>query len=184
MPIMAAGFIYVAITEPSLMFTIGSIVVVIGTLAFPFKFIRRVRFGRKLVIDRFILPPREIDYSDITDIGITGVKTRHGNISLYEMTNANEFKDLLVTALAHAEISDGQLEGKLAQQEVNAAKDSVYAGFLSFALFILLVWLKPPWLRYFNGDNLFLLPLALFTACYFVLLLARKWQVREMETKT
>lgn len=91
---------------------------------------------------------------------------------------------LLITALAHAEIPDGQLEGKLVQQEVNAAKDGVYAGFLSFALFILLVWLKPPGLRYFNSDNLFLLPLALFMACYFVLFLARKWRVREMETKT
>jgi hypothetical protein len=183
-PLMSAAAMWFGFSERNLILFMSGLFFVVILLWTPTRLVRRARFGRKLVIERFFFPPREIDYNDIVDVGNAAVKTKgRFHISLNAMTNADEFKDMLFVALAQADVPDGQLEGKLVRQEANVALAAMYAAGVSLVLHILVVvilmWIKPPWLGALNREVSGVIYVALFGICYLVFYQMRKLRAPE-----
>jgi hypothetical protein len=138
------------------------------TLSIPFTRIRQVRFSDKMYVDRFILASREIDYKDIVDVGIVTIKTKQGNISLYKIENTKQFYELLKNAMAQNEVSESQLEGKLAKREIISWKSSIYAQLIAIPITLLFVWWNPSWIKFLGKFTFLVVFLAIFAPTYWI----------------
>jgi hypothetical protein len=62
----------------------------------PFILIRQIKFEtRSFTVEKYLFPAQTIDYSDVTEIGMTSIKTKQGNIATQFMRNAAELRSLL-----------------------------------------------------------------------------------------
>jgi hypothetical protein len=144
-PFMLALAVWAAVSggreEP--MLYVAAAFFALAAVVIPFRFVRRIRFGSCIHVDRYLLPSIRIEYSEIQDIGVTTVKTRRANISMFGMRNASELLALLGDARTRGEISEGQIEGSLAARETLAWTASSYAILPSIVVTALLLWLSP-----------------------------------------
>jgi hypothetical protein len=138
------------------------------TLSMPFTRIRQIRFSDKMYVDQFILAPREIDYKDIIDVGIITVKTKRGNISLYKIENTKQFYEFLKDAMAQNQVSESQLEGKLAKREVISWTSSIYAQLIAIPITLLLVWWSPTCIKFLGKFTFLTVFLAIFAPIYWI----------------
>lgn len=137
-------------------------VVLLLTAFVPITLIRRVRFERELVVDRFLLPPQTIPYKNVKDVGLLVVKVEGGlNIPLSGVKNAGEFLDKLAHALAQRNLIE-QLEGKLAAREFRTWQSTSYAAVVTPLLFLLVWFFGPSWFRSAGEFTLVLIYIGLF----------------------
>ncbi len=141
------GFVFVIPMEALMLwevFSNKSIEMIFGSgffglmiLLMPYIFIRRIRFeGQSFTVEKYILPSKTIDYSEVTDIGNTLIKTRQGNIPTQAMANSQELIDLLKKLISEGKINNYQIENKLVRQEALSRKAVLPAGIISVILWI------------------------------------------------
>jgi len=107
------------------------------------KPVRRIRFGARISVHRYVLRPREFEYADILDIGVMSIKTKRGSISLYQMKNADELYSLFEEAMRRGALSEEQVAGTLATHEVLSWAAASYAAVPSIVVAVVLVWASP-----------------------------------------
>ena len=68
-----------------------------GVILFlPFVFIKRIRLEKQsFLVETYLRPAKTISYSEVTELGFTGIKTEQGTIPTQFMTNAKELRNLL-----------------------------------------------------------------------------------------
>jgi hypothetical protein len=83
----------------------------------PFTYYKKITFkDSSLELDRYIIAPKIILYSDIKDIGLQYIITKRGNIAVNGMENEGEFRKMLYNKIAEGSV---QIEAK------QIAKDTV-----------------------------------------------------------
>ncbi len=92
-----------------------------GLLAVWPRFYRKIRFGRSIVLERYLLPPRIVEYSSITDVGIGVLMTSQGNITLPNWDNVADFDAAVQECRKRGHWTDAQIKGELVQQQIAAA---------------------------------------------------------------
>jgi hypothetical protein len=78
-----------------------------------FAWTRRIRFGPRIYVDRYLLPPREFDYSDIVGFGMGIIKTKRGNISTRYIRNLDELYSILEDFVAKRILAETQIQDLL-----------------------------------------------------------------------
>lgn len=93
-------FAYLAFSEGSF-FPYGIYALIFGFTAFsmPVVIFREVHFGKEILVKRYFLPPRKIEYEDVTDLTPRGLVARRGGIPLVNVQNREEF-DRIIRRLA------------------------------------------------------------------------------------
>jgi hypothetical protein len=82
-------------------------------------YIRRIVFASfSFLVERYVWPPKRIDYSDIIDLGIAKVKTRRGEISFAAMSNLAELHSLFSELISQGKIDTDQFENKVIGEEL------------------------------------------------------------------
>ena len=109
----------------------------------PFAIVRQIRFDEKFFVDRFIVPSLELDYTDIVDVGISGFKTKKRSFSLAGAKNADDFRGMLAYAMEKRNISQSQIKGKLAKQEVVAWKTVAFSQLAAIPITLALAFFVP-----------------------------------------
>jgi hypothetical protein len=113
-------------------------------LVMPFVFIRRIVFeNQSFAIEKYLLPSKTIEYSDVVDIGNTLIKTRQGNIPIQAMVNSDELITLLNKLLNEGKINSYQIENKLVGQEVLSRKAVMPATIISIILWVATLFFFP-----------------------------------------
>ena len=113
-------------------------------LLMPFVFIRRIIFeNQSFTIEKYLLPAKTIDYSDVVDIGNTIIKTRYGNISTQAMENSEELNNLMKKLVSEGRINSYQIENKLVGQEVLSRKAVMPASIISVIIWIASLFFFP-----------------------------------------
>jgi hypothetical protein len=117
-----------------------------GVLIFlmPVVFIRRIVFGgQSFTIEKYLLPAKTIDYSDVVDIGNTIITTRQGNIPMQAMENSQALKDLLMKLLSDGKINRYQIENRLVGQENISRKAVITASIIATIIWIASFFIFP-----------------------------------------
>jgi hypothetical protein len=113
-------------------------------LLMPFVFIKQITFkGHSFSIEKYVLPPKTIDYSDVIDIGNTAIKTKHGSIAIRSMKNSEELTDLLKKLIVEGKISTYQIENKLVVQENLSRKAILPSGIIASVLWFAFLFFFP-----------------------------------------
>jgi hypothetical protein len=94
-------FVVMAIISRSVFpYIIYAIIFGFTVLSMPMIIFREVRFGEAIVLKRFFLPPRIIQYDDVTDFSLRGLVARHGGIPLANVQNRAEFEKIIKRLVA------------------------------------------------------------------------------------
>lgn len=134
------------------------------TIAVPFMVIRRIRFGDRIIVDRYLFPSRRFSYGDVVDLGVMSIRMRKGWISLYQMKNSAELLDIFESLKRSGRLVDTQIEGTLAAKELLAWSAGAFAFVPAVVGSVVLAFLGPHWLR-IDGRLVFL---AVYLLCYAV----------------
>jgi hypothetical protein len=82
-------------------------------------YIRRILFtASSFLVERYVWPSKEIDYSDVIDLGSSKVKTRKGEISFAAMSNIAELHSLFFELMRQGKIDINQFENKAIGEEL------------------------------------------------------------------
>ena len=89
-------FIIMAFISRSI-FPYGIYAIIFGftALSMPVIIFREVRFGEAIVLKRYFMPARIIQYVDVTDFTLRGLVARHGGISLANLQNRADFEKII-----------------------------------------------------------------------------------------
>ncbi len=142
--LLEAFLLHEFLSSPDIITGIWCAGVLVVLIAFPLLKIRRIVLGNdSLTIERYLLPPKEIGYHQITDVGNTIIATQQGQIPLNRMTNAKEFVEILHTFIEEGKISKHQIKGSLVKQEKVARKAIWISLLLTWVLNIILAVFFP-----------------------------------------
>ena len=92
---VALWFFFYSKKELSIVAQFITISAPIFTLLIPFNIIKQIEFGDKIMIKRYIVPPKVFQYSDLEDIKETMVIFRNGKIVTGKMKNDEELIQML-----------------------------------------------------------------------------------------
>ncbi len=109
----------------------------------PFVIIKRIVFSAKaFTVEKFLLPSKTIEYTEVVDIGITVIKTKNGNLAILPMLNSVELRNILSGLIEQGKINSYQIENKLVSQEVNSRKATILSGIISIVLWVVpsVIW--------------------------------------------
>ncbi|MGD0750528.1 MAG: hypothetical protein ABSA23_03885 [Anaerolineales bacterium] len=99
-------FIYMAIASHAIIpYAIYAIIFGFTVLSMPMIIFREVRFGETIILKRYFLPPRIIQYEDVTDFTLRGLVARHGGIPLANVQNRSEFEKIIRRLVARNKIN-------------------------------------------------------------------------------
>ena len=99
-------FIYMAIASHAVFpYAIYAIIFGFTVLSMPMIIFREVRFGETIILKRYFLPPRIIQYEDVTDFTLRGLVARHGGIPLANVQNRSEFEKIIRRLVARNKIN-------------------------------------------------------------------------------
>ena len=94
-------FVVMAIISRSVFpYVIYAIIFGFTVLSMPMIIFREVRFGEAIILKRYFLPPRIIQYDDVTEISPRGLVARHGGIPLANLQNRAEFDKVVKRLVA------------------------------------------------------------------------------------
>jgi hypothetical protein len=89
-------FIIMAISSHSIFpYAIYAIIFGFTVLSMPMIIFREVRFGEAIVVKRYFMPARTIQYEDVTDFTPRGLVARHGGLPLVNLQNRAEFDKII-----------------------------------------------------------------------------------------
>jgi hypothetical protein len=110
----------------------------------PFAYVKRMVFrANDFSIEKFILPTKIIEYSDVIDVGAMVLKTRNGDLSLRTMTNSDELSKILAGLIEQGKINRHQLENKVASRAIIIRKAIMPAGIISLVLWVVTFFAFP-----------------------------------------
>ena len=110
----------------------------------PFAYIKRMVFRtNNFSIEKFILPTKTIEYSDVTDVGAMVLKTRKGGLSLRTMTNSDELSKILAELIKQGKINRLQLENKVDSRSIIVRKALIPAWVISFIIWGITFFMFP-----------------------------------------
>jgi hypothetical protein len=103
----AAGifFLVLAIISRSI-FPYGIYAIIFGFIVFsmPMIIFREVCFGKAIILKRYFMPARIIQYEDVTAFTLRGLVARHGGISLANLQNRTDFEKIIKRLVARHKI--------------------------------------------------------------------------------
>lgn len=98
-------FVIMAIISRSAFpYIIYAIIFGFTVLSMPMIVFREVRFGKTIVLKRFFLPSRIIQYEDVTDFTLRGLMARHGGFPLANVQNRAEFERIIKSLVAQQKL--------------------------------------------------------------------------------
>ena len=129
-------------------FGIENILFLIALVSFCFWWmhllVRRIDFNHSTFsVARFLSPTKSIDYVDITDIGLSRLKTKKGEVSFAGMRNTQELLRRFVDLIEQGKIEKEQLAMKIVVEEEIWAKSNVLTAIFSFLFCALLLYKWP-----------------------------------------
>ena len=130
---------------------------------------KKVRFDRSIVLERYLLPPRIIQYASIQDVGAGLLKTSQGAVSLLNCDNVEEFDLAVEESRQRGYWSQSQIKGELLGKQVATAKTMGIAIPVAIVGSVVAVMIRPfglslHWLVWFG---VIYLPLALGLYAHF-----------------
>lgn len=109
-----------------------------------FAYVKKIVFRvNNFSVEKFVLPTKTIEYTDITDVGATVLKTRTGGLSLRAMTNADELSSILAELIKQGKINRHQLENKVDSRAIIFRKALMPAGIISLVLWVVTFFAFP-----------------------------------------
>lgn len=149
LPIMLALCLFVLFTkgakDPKIYLVLACVFA--GGIVLAATTIRRIRFGSRIIVERYLFPPRVIDYSDIVDIGIIHIKLKKGQLSFPQIQNVDELHEIFDDVMRRGAMSPGQIEGTLAGKEAIGAVASFVAMVIAIVVTLILYFVRPRWLH-------------------------------------
>jgi hypothetical protein len=98
-------FIYMAVASRSIFpYIIYAFIFGFTILSMPMIIFREVRFGEKIIIKRYFLPHRIIQYEDVVDLTLRGLVAKHGGLPLANVQNRAEFEKIIKRLAAQHKI--------------------------------------------------------------------------------
>ena len=95
--------------------------------------VRRIVFNSSsFSVERFLLPTKIIDYTEISDIGFSKVQTQKGEISFSGISNTQELLLIFVDLIKQGKVEKEQLEMKIVVEDEIWNKSIVLTAFFSF----------------------------------------------------
>jgi hypothetical protein len=76
-------------------YAIYAIIFGFTVISMPMIIFREVRFGEAIVVKRYFMPARVIQYDDVVDLTLRGLVARHGGIPLVNLQNRAEFEKII-----------------------------------------------------------------------------------------
>lgn len=138
---------------------------------YPFAYPREIIFkSDKIVIKKFLLPRKSLDYQDFSDMSPFTIKFGRYGIPLVYMKNVEKLMSIFQELMDNGKIQIFQIKGELARNEVVASMAGKYS-----LIPILLVWIIGAVLKFYFKLQieipliLFGSPLAVFFGIYFFL---------------
>ena len=99
-------FIYMAIASHAIIpYAIYAIIFGFTVLSMPMIIFREVRFGETIILKRYFLPPRIIQYEDVTEFTLRGLVAKHGGTPLSNVQNRGEFEEIIRRLIARHKIT-------------------------------------------------------------------------------
>jgi hypothetical protein len=94
-------FIVMAIISRSI-FPYGIYAIIFGftVISMPMIIFREIRFGEAIIVKRYFMPARIIQYEDVTEFTLRGLVARHGGIPLANLQNRPEFEKIIKRLVA------------------------------------------------------------------------------------
>jgi hypothetical protein len=136
----------------------------------PFAYIKRMVFrANNFSIEKFILPTKTIEYSDVTDVGAMALKTRNGDLSLRTMVNSDELSNIFAGLIEQGKINRHQLENKVDSRAMIFRKAIKPAGIISLALWVVMFFVFPYKDSFFRDISLVGFFLPVYVVVYQVL---------------
>lgn len=144
---------------------VGAVIIPWVVVALYRQTYRRIRLGQKIVAERYLLPPRVIEYAEIRDVGLDTVKLRSGHLTLFKVDNAERFFVILEQLEKRGLWSRTQIDGRLAATQARTYVTMAIAGPAAGVLTLVAGFVRPfrlalPWVAWFF---IFYLPIALVT---------------------
>ena len=99
-------FIFMAFSSQRLFpYIIFAIIFGFTTLSMPLIIFREARFGGAIMLKRYFLPSRMIQYEDVVDLTQRGLVAKHGGIPLVNVGNRLEFDKIIQRLVAQHKIT-------------------------------------------------------------------------------
>ena len=99
-------FIFMAFISPSIFpYIIYALIFGFTVLSMPMIIFREVRFGEVIIVKRYFLPRRIIQYEDVVDLTLRGLVARRGGIPLTNIQNRSEFEKIIKRLVAQRRIT-------------------------------------------------------------------------------
>jgi hypothetical protein len=98
-------FIFMAFISHSIFpYVIYAIIFGFTVLSMPMIVFREVRFGEAILLKRYFMPARTIQYADVTNFTLRGLVARHGGIPLANLQNRADFEKIIKKLVAQHKI--------------------------------------------------------------------------------
>jgi hypothetical protein len=126
------------------------------TASLPYTFIKRIVFTEHaFAIEKFLWPTKIIEYTEVSDLSGSTIKTRNGNVLIGSVVNSDELLNIFTQLIEQGKISRHQIENKLIAQENRMLWTSLISAFLGLGLRVLVdnFW---PYDNRFSSDIRFL----------------------------
>jgi hypothetical protein len=89
-------FFYMAFSEGSFLpYGIYALIFGFTVFSMPVVIFREVRFDTEIIVKRYFLPQRRIEYEDVTDLTPRGLVAKRGGIPLVNVQNRAEFDKII-----------------------------------------------------------------------------------------
>ncbi|MCA9731245.1 MAG: hypothetical protein H6696_19500 [Deferribacteres bacterium] len=126
----------------------------------PFILFKKIYLRNNIIIERFVLPKKIIEYSDITDISGLSIFTKKGRIPINILNNAHVLIGALEKKLDEGYLTERQINGKGSYKEFAGLKASIFSIPISW-----LIYFMTPLL---GLENLLNYPLITFLSVFLV----------------
>jgi hypothetical protein len=98
-------FIFMAFVSRSVFpYIIYAIIFGFTALSMPMILFREVRFGEVIIVKRYFMPRRIIQYADVVDLTLRGLVAKRGGIPLANVQNRSEFEKIIKRLAAQHKI--------------------------------------------------------------------------------
>ncbi len=124
-PMFSFFIIFQFVTGVSDQVTFATIMLVACAILALFNFYRRISFGDHILVERYVLKPKVINYGDIKDYSMSTIITTKGRIALHSMVNSELVIQIIEQKLQEGKIFEEQLRGEVAFQELVAWRASM-----------------------------------------------------------
>ncbi len=130
----------------------------------PFAVYKRMIFCKNaLILERYLLPSKTINYSDIKGIGLTMIQAKRWTMVTYNILNASELIRIFNEKIDEGSIPEDQLSGSLVRKEISVMNASLYCIPITIIVWICLYFTK---IMPTAGYGLIVLGMSTYLLCF------------------